>query len=74
MSKKSHQDDLVDIIKLHGFCNASLQNYGAYIYLRHVLKSGNVSLNLVAAKSKLAPLKPTRIPRLELLGNLLITR
>ena len=74
MPRKSRQDDPVDVINFHGFSNASLQNYVACLYLRSVSKSENVSVNLVAARSRLAPLKPATIPRFELLGNSVLTR
>ena len=61
-------------IELHGFSEASLQSYGACVYIRAVSKSGVSSLHLVASKSTLAPLKSTAIPRLELPGNVLLSR
>ena len=61
-------------IELHGFSDASLQRYGAYVYIRAVSKSGISSVHLVASNSRLAPIKSTTIPRLELLGNVLLNR
>ena len=61
-------------IELHGFNDASLQRYGACVYIRAVSKSGVSSVHLVASKSRLAPIKSTAIPRLELLGNVLLNR
>ena len=58
-------------IELHGFSDASLQAYGAVIYSRCLSKLSNITTNLIASKSRVAPIKPTTIPRLELLGNLL---
>ena len=63
----------IKLIELHGFSDASLQNYGACIYIRSVSQSGKVSVHLVATKSRLAPIKSTTIPRLELLGNLVLS-
>ena len=37
-------------------------------------KSNEVKTNLVTAKSRIAPLKEMSIPRLELLGNLILAR
>ena len=64
-------NDPIDLIELHGFSDASLQNYGVSIYIRSISKGGNVSVNLIASKSRLPPIKQSTIPRLELLGNIL---
>ena len=49
-------------------------SYGACIYVRSVSQSWKISVSLVADKSRLAPMKPPTIPRLELLRNLLLSR
>ena len=67
-------NDPVDLIELHGFSDASLQNHGVSICIPSISKEGNVSLNLIAAKSTLAPMKQNTIPRLQLLGNILLSR
>jgi len=59
---------------LHTFVDASQDAYGAVIYSRVVYESGSVSTRLVAAKSKVAPLTTTSIPRLELLAAVLELR
>ena len=64
----------MELVELHGFSDASFQNYGTCICVRSVSQSGKMSVSLVAAKSRLAPMKPPTIPRLELLGNLLLSR
>ena len=66
--------DPLELVELHDFNDASFQNYGACISVRSVSQSGKISVSLVAGKSKLAPMKPPTIPRLELLGNLLLSR
>ncbi|XP_041969277.1 uncharacterized protein LOC121726109 [Aricia agestis] len=59
-------------IQLHSFCEASMHAYGACIYLRCKDKEGIISVNLLCAKSRVAPTKPPlTIPKLELLGALL---
>lgn len=50
---------------LHGFCDASAKAYGCAIYARTVSSSG-VCVQLVSAKTKVAPLKQLTIPRPEL--------
>ena len=52
------------------FGDASEKAYAAASYVRHEYEDGTVSSRLVAAKSRLAPLKAMSIPRLELMGSL----
>ena len=59
-------------IELHGFSDASLAAYGACIYLLFVKKDGEKKCVLITSKSKVSPLKKQTIPRLELLGALLL--
>lgn len=61
-------------IELHAFCDASLQAYSACIYLRSITERGKIVIHLIAAKSKVAPLKGMTVPRLELSGALLAVR
>ncbi|XP_055844957.1 uncharacterized protein LOC129911250 [Episyrphus balteatus] len=63
-----------DDIELHGFCDASTLAYGAVLYTRCKVAEGKYNITIVAAKTKVAPLKPVSIPRLELCGALLLTR
>ncbi|XP_053956131.1 uncharacterized protein LOC128861773 [Anastrepha ludens] len=57
-------------VQLHIFCDASSVAYAAAAYLRATV-SGKVKCCLVASKSRVAPLKPVSIPRLELMGAIL---
>ena len=68
------KNELQFTIELHGFSDASLQACGAVIYSRSLSKSSNITTNLIASRSRVAPIKPTAIPRLKLLGNLLLAR
>ncbi|XP_063968669.1 uncharacterized protein LOC135157358 [Lytechinus pictus] len=54
--------------QLHHFADASEEAYGAVTYLVAKNSDGQVCSSLVFAKSHLAPLKRTTIPRLELMA------
>ena len=56
--------------QLHHFADASEYGYGAASYLKVILEDNSVHVNLIKAKSRLAPLKGSTIPRLELAGAL----
>ena len=60
--------------EFHGFCDASLNGYGACIYVKTIYKSGKILVKLLLSKSRVASLKQETIPRLELLGALLLSR
>ncbi|XP_058128539.1 uncharacterized protein LOC131292818, partial [Anopheles ziemanni] len=60
--------------ELHCFTDASEAAYGACIYIRSETSDGSVQVSLLTSKSKVAPLKPVTIPRLELCAALLGAR
>ncbi|KAK9703507.1 Pao retrotransposon peptidase [Popillia japonica] len=60
-------------VEIHDFSDASLQGYGACIYLRSVDQQNNIGVNSLCTKTKVAPLKPITIPKLDLCPALLLT-
>lgn len=52
--------------ELHVFCDASTTGYGAVMYLRTIDENDNVHLSFVAGKARVAPIKATTVPKLEL--------
>ena len=69
-----HADAIINI-ELHCFSDSSELAYGGCIYLKFILSSGAVKVTLVTSKTRIVPLnKKITIPRLELLGNLLLSK
>ncbi|XP_062558125.1 uncharacterized protein LOC134223002 [Armigeres subalbatus] len=62
------------MVQIHGFSDASEHAYGACLYLRSITPDGFVTIRLLAAKSRVAPLNNKSIVRLELCAALLIAR
>ncbi|XP_068149533.1 uncharacterized protein [Drosophila tropicalis] len=57
-------------VQLHTFVDASINAYAALVYLRAEV-DGIVHCSLVASKTRVAPLKPVSIPRVELMAAVL---
>jgi hypothetical protein len=66
--------DTSTINELHCFCDASENAYGACIFIKSINSEGVVQVNLLCAKARVAPLKTTTIPRLELCAAVLGTQ
>ncbi|XP_036147416.1 uncharacterized protein LOC118647173 [Monomorium pharaonis] len=66
-------DDFTNL-EIHGFCDASKVGYGACLYVRSQNNKNNILVRLCSAKTRVAPLKDTTIPRLELCGALTLVR
>jgi len=60
--------------ELHGFSDASQRAYAAAVYLRLKSLSNERSSMLLISKSKVAPIKPWSVPRLELAAAVLLAR
>ena len=63
--KPSHSAEL-GCIQLHHFADASFDGYGVVSYLRFTDMENGIHCSLVREKSRVAPIKPTTIPRVEL--------
>ena len=61
-------------LQIHGFCDGSGKAYGAAVYLRVEAPDGSILVNLITAKARVAPKKSLSIPRLELMGALILSR
>ncbi|XP_068158182.1 uncharacterized protein [Drosophila tropicalis] len=56
-------DNQPDDIELHGFSDASLKAYSAVIYNRVTHLDGSIGVALIAAKTRVSPLKQKSLPR-----------
>ena len=60
--------------ELHGFSDASNKAFAAVVYLRTEHANGDIEINSMASKTRVAPIKRQSIPRLELLGATILAR
>ncbi|KAL0860883.1 hypothetical protein ABMA27_009420 [Loxostege sticticalis] len=59
--------------QIHGFSDASNAGYAGVVYVR-IIDSSGVVVKILAAKTKVAPVKQVSIPRLELCGAVLTAK
>ena len=67
-------DKIPIITELHAFCDASMKAFGAVIYCRTTYQHHPPVISLVTAKTKVASIKPSTVPRLELCGAVLLVK
>ena len=58
-------------IQIHTFVDASERAYGAAVYMRAINTDKSITVQLLCAKSRIAPMKKLTIPRLELCAAVL---
>lgn len=68
------QSDATTCIQLVGFCDSSQRAYAAVFYLRTKLVSKGVNVSMITSKTRVAPVKPITLPRLELMAALLLSQ
>lgn len=61
-------------VVLCGFCDASERGYAATVYVRFTAMDGTTIVSLVGTKTKMAPMKTTTMPRLELCAAVLLAK
>ncbi|XP_055922692.1 uncharacterized protein LOC129953468 isoform X1 [Eupeodes corollae] len=61
-------------IEIHGFSDASNNAYSAVLYCRTHRPNGQIFVNIITAKTKVAPIKQISLPRLELCGAVLLAK
>ena len=64
----------VKTVELHHFSDASQNGYGQCSYLRLMDEAESIHCSLVIAKSRVTPLKPVTVPRLELTAALVASK
>ena len=69
-----HLNQNIITTELHGFCDASHSAFAAVAYIRCHYSDGSIDVRLIASKTCVAPIKKQSIPRLELLGAVILAR
>ena len=61
-------------VQLHGFSDASESAFASVIYIRVEYEDGEIDVKFVSSKARVSPIKSHSIPRLELMGALLVAK
>ncbi|KAG5881834.1 hypothetical protein JTB14_013025 [Gonioctena quinquepunctata] len=61
-------------VMLVAFADASMDVYGAVVYVRTVTENEEITVNLLCVESKVSPFRVVTIPRLKLVADLLSSR
>lgn len=61
-------------VEIHGFCDASEEAYGSAMFVRSKDETGRWHSRLLCVRTRVAPLKGSTIPRLELKGALTLAQ
>ena len=71
-----HPKDFGTVVRneVHAFSDASKDAIGVAAYLKQLNQKGEASVSLVFGQAKVAPIRPTSIPRLELCAAVLSTK
>lgn len=69
-----HVFPITGSIQLHGFSDASERAYSGCLFLRLEDAAGNVKVFLLLGKTRVSPLARLSIPRLELMGAVLLSK
>ena len=69
-------EDPIVTIELRVFSDSSILAYGGYIYLKFVTSTGKISISFVMSKPRIVRAKKIdlTVPRLELLGNFILSK
>lgn len=59
-------------VQLHDFCDASEKAYAAVVYVWYKTGEDVYKASLVMAKSRVVPVKKLKIPKLEIMGAMLL--
>ena len=63
----------VQNVQIHGFSDASESAYAGVVYLRVEYETGEVQVRFVTSKAKVSSIKKQTIPRLELMGSVILS-
>ena len=69
-----HPGQTIITSQLHGFCDASDSAFAAVAYIHCHYSDGSIDVRLITSKTHVAPIKKQSIPRLELLGAVILSR